>query len=346
MNRSTLACALLGTLVLVSCSEKTPPAEPPRPVATVVVGSDTVDSEQSFSGEVRARHETPLGFRISGKLAKRLVDTGASVKAGQALATLDAADAALQVSQAEAQRAQAEADVKRYRDLRSKNFISQSALDAHETAYKAAQAQAGLARNVENYTTLRADAAGVIAATLAEVGQVVAAGTPVMSLAQNGEREVLVSIPESSIGRYKVGDLAEVRLWANDAKAYHGKIRELSPAADPATRTYPARITLLDTDAGVVLGMTARVVFKAQQAGTMLIPAAAIYQQGEQPAVWVIDDKGAAKIRPIKVSSWQDGGAVVIDGLKAGERIVASGVHKVHVGEKVSFNTNTKTDSH
>ncbi len=337
MNKSTLVLALLGTIALAACSEKAPQAEPPRPVATVIVGSGNAVGEQSFSGEVRARHESPLGFRIGGKVVKRLVDAGARVKAGQPLATLDAADAALQVTQAEAQRAQAEADVKRFRDLRAKNFISQSALDAHETAFKAAQAQAGLARNVEDYTTLRADAAGIVAATLVDAGQVVAAGTPVVMLAQDGEREVAVSIPESSIGRYKVGDAAEIRLWSNDAKAYTAKIRELSPAADPATRTYAARVTLQETDAAVVLGMTARVTFKSQQAGSMLIPSTAIYQQDGQPAVWVIDDKGIANLRAIKVTSWRDGDVMVNDGLKSGERIIAAGVHKVHPGEKVEF---------
>jgi membrane fusion protein, multidrug efflux system len=344
MNKKIAVSALsvaLASLMLAACSKSTPPPEPPRPLATLVVGSVVNESEQGFSGEVHARHETPLGFRIGGKLTQRLVDAGASVKAGQPLATLDAADAVLQMSQAEAQRAQAESDVKRFRDLRAKNFISQSALDAHETAFKAAQSQAGLARNVADYTTLRADAAGVVAATMAEPGQVLAAGSPVLMLARDGEREVSISIPESSVKNFKLGDQAVVHLWANEAKTYRAKIREIAPAADPVTRTYPARITLLDADAGIALGMTARVVFASKQADTILIPATAIYHQDEQPAVWVIDDKNIANVRPVKVASWRDGGAIIIDGLKPGERIVASGVHKVHAGEKVSFKTGT-----
>ena len=336
MNKRILACAI-PALLIVACSKEVPPPAPPRPVAALVVGSSEASREQSFSGEVRARHETPLGFRIGGKITARLVDAGAVVKMGQPLARLDPADVALQASQAAAQLAQVDADTKRFRELRAKNFISQSALDAHETALTAARSQAGLARNQADYATLHADANGIVSAVLAEAGQVVAAGTPVFMLAQQGEREVLISIPESRIGRYKVGDVAAVSLWADEAKTYHGRIREITPAADPATRTYPARIALTDADTAVALGMTAKVVFTAKDTGGMLVPASAIYQQGEQPAVWVIDDKGITSVRPVRVSAWQDGGAVITEGLKPGERIVASGVHKVHAGEKVVF---------
>ncbi|MET0985763.1 MAG: efflux RND transporter periplasmic adaptor subunit [Steroidobacteraceae bacterium] len=337
MKLAIVAGIALGTLVIAACSEKVPPPEPPRPVATIVVDAGSADSKRSFAGEVRARHETPLGFRISGKLQRRLVDSGAAVKAGQPLALLDPADVALEAVQAEAQRAQAEAELKRYRDMRAQNFISQSALDEREAAFKAAQAQAGLTRNAQAYATLRADAAGVIAATLAEPGQVVAAGEPVVVLAQAGEREVAISLPESSVGLYRVDDMADVRLWAARDKTYRGKVREISAAADPATRTYPARITLLDADAAVVLGMSGHVDFVSKQANSVVVPAAAIYQQGEQPAVWVVDAKGITALRPVKVATWRDGGVLVTEGLEPGERIVASGVHKVHAGEKVSF---------
>lgn len=324
-------------LVLAACSRHEPPPEPPRPVATLVVAQAADAEHQRFSGEVRARYETPLGFRIGGKIAERLVDAGAHVKAGQPLARLDPADVALQAAQASAQLAQAETDIKRWRELREKNFISPWALETHETELKTIRAQAGIARNQAAYATLRADAPGVIAAVLAEPGQVVAAGTPVVSLAREGEREVAISIPESSVARYRVGDVAEVRLWADDARRYHGRIREIAPAADPATRSYQARLTLTDADARVALGMTAQVTFRHAGGDGIVVPAAAIYQQGEQPAVWVIDAGNTARLRPVTVAAWRDAGAAVTSGLVAGERIVASGVHKVQNGEKVAF---------
>lgn len=343
----TLAGTMLAALLLAACTEPPPPAEPPRPVRTLVVGTGSADSAQSFSGDVHARHETPLGFRIGGKMVARLVDVGHRVRDGQALARLDAADIALQAAQAQAQLAQAEADTKRFRELRARNFISQSALDAHETALKTAQAQGSLARNQESYATLRANAAGVVVAVLAEPGQVVNAGTPVLAVAHDGEREVAISLPESSVTRFKVGDAAEVRLWVDAAdspgKTYRGRIRELAPAADPATRTYPARVTLIDADARVALGMTAKVSFRTEGGnGSLLIPAAAILQQGDQPAVWVVAGDDTLSLRKVKVLDWRDDQALIGDGLKAGERIVERGVHKLHAGEKITFDKAAK----
>lgn len=337
MTSQRFSGMVLAVLALVACSRHEPPPESPRPVATLVVAQGADAHHQSFSGDVRARHETALGFRIGGKIAERLVDVGAEVKKGQPLARLDPADVSLQAAQASAQLAQAETDIKRWRELRGKNFISQWALETHETELKTVRAQAGIARNQAEYATLRADAPGVIAAVMAEPGQVVAAGAPVVALAREGEREVAISIPESSVARYRIGDSAEVRLWANDAKSYHGRIREITPAADPATRSYQARVTLADADARVALGMTAQVTFRRNDENGIVVPAAAIYQQGEQPAVWVVDGKSTAHLRPVKVAAWRDGGAAVAAGLVPGERIVASGVHKVQDGEKVAF---------
>jgi membrane fusion protein, multidrug efflux system len=339
MNSQIAWHATLILIGLAACSDSTPPSEPPRPVASIVVGRVSIGSERSFGGEVRARYETPVSFRIGGKVLRRLVDAGAVVKAGQPLALLDPADATLQSAAAEAQRQQAEAELRRFRDLRVRNFIGQAALDERESAFKAAQAQAGLARNAQRYATLRADAAGVISATLAEPGQVVAAGTPIVTLAQMGEKEIAISLPESIVAARHVGDVAGVHLWANQAKTYRGRIREISPAADRNTRTYASRISLLDADASVALGMTATVIFRYREAGELLVPASAIHEQNGQPAVWVIDGADTTRLRPVTIASWRDDGAIVTDGLQAGERIVASGVHKVQQGEKVIYKT-------
>jgi multidrug efflux system membrane fusion protein len=232
----------------------------------------------------------------------------------------------------------AEAEAKRYRELRDKNFVSQSALDAKETALKAAAAQAGLAGNQAGYTALRADHAGVIAATLAEVGQVVSAGQPVLRLAQDGEREVAIAIPETRYEGLKIGAPADVSLWSagNEAAHLSGHLRELSPAADPASRTYAARVALRSADAQAALGMTAEVRFKNHdKRDRLVVPLSAIFQQGDQAAVWVVAADHSVSLRKVEVSAYRDNGAVIASGVAAGERIVSAGVHKLNAGEKI-----------
>ncbi|MEO6974664.1 MAG: efflux RND transporter periplasmic adaptor subunit [Gallionella sp.] len=313
-------------------------AKTERPALTLVVGSVASDSANIYSGEIRARHETQLGFRIGGKIIARPVDAGARVRAGQVLARLDPADSSLQASSAQAQYQLAVADAERYRELRSKNFVSQSALDAKEAALKAAAAQAGLTGNQTAYSELRADHAGVIAATLAEVGQVVGAGQPVLRLAQDGEREVAIAIPETEFSGLKIGAPADVTLWSDNrqGKHYKGRLRELSPSADPASRTYAARVALSGSVARAELGMTAQVRFDNHSTHKQfIIPLTAIFQQGDQAAVWVVAADRSVSLHPVKVAAYRDDGAVVASGVTAGERIVGAGVHKLHPGEKI-----------
>jgi len=335
-----------ATLVLLlpliaACSVPEPPAPPLKLVRTLKVGAEgTANSalDRAYSGEVRARIETTLGFRIGGKIVERLVDAGQAVKAGQVLARLDPADAALQLTQAEAQKALAAADLARYRDLKAKNFISASALDARETTFKAAEAQAALARNQSTYTALVADRTGVIGQVLAEPGQVVGAGQAVFRLAPDGEREIAISIPEHEVGRFKLGQPAEVKLWSGADKAIQGRLREVSPAADPVTRTFAARITLKDADPRLALGMTATVRFPAADASgaaRQVVPLTAIFQQGNQAAVWKVGADGTVNLQKVTVAAYTDAGAVVSDGLAGGETIVAAGVNLLTTGEKV-----------
>lgn len=331
---------LLALPLLAACGEKTPPAEKfdtgPKLVKALKVGAGATALDEAYSGEVRARIEAQLGFRIGGKLVERIVDVGARVRAGQTLARLDAVDQQLAATQAEANRSLAAAELKRTQDLRQKNFISQAALDAKQTAATAAEAQAKLATNQAAYATLSADAPGVIAAVLAEPGQVIGAGQAVFRLARDGEREVAIAIPESRLAGLKVGAAATVELWAG--KTYRGRLRELAPAADPASRTFAARISIVDADADVVLGRTASVRFEKTGASEIIVPLAAILQQGpgeHGPAVWVIGKDGTVSQRPIEVSRYADQGAVVAAGLQAGETIAAAGAFKLSAGEKV-----------
>ncbi|MDD5383625.1 MAG: efflux RND transporter periplasmic adaptor subunit [Gallionella sp.] len=337
MNRSILFLLLVP--ILTGCNKEiAPAAKIERPALTMVVGSAATASGNTYSGEVRARYETQLGFRIGGKIIERLVDAGARVKAGQALMRLDPGDAGLQLGSAEAQYQLAEADAKRYRELRGKGFISQSALEAKEAALKAAAAQAGLARNQSAYTTLHADRAGVIAATLAEAGQVATAGQPVLRLAPDGEREVAIAIPESQLTGLKIGAAAEIALLTagSSAPPLAGRLRELAPAADPLSRTYAARVMLTKPGPDVALGMTARVRFTAnKKSDGLLIPLTAIFQQDKQAAVWIVAADHTVSLRPVQVAAYRDDGAVIAGGLAAGERIVSNGVHRLAAGEKI-----------
>ena len=343
--------ALLGLsiLLLAGCSEPPPPPAPPKLVRTLIVGAGDpglAGLQRSYSGEVRARVETTLGFRIAGKIVERRVDAGTAVKAGQVLARLDPADAGLQVTQAEAQRALAAAELARYRDLKAKNYISASALDARETAFMAAEAQAALARNQAAYTSLMADRAGVIGQVLAEPGQVVSAGQAVFRLAPDGEREIAIALPEGELAGFKLGQAAEVTFWATPgaaAKPLTGRLREISPVADPVTRTYAARISLKDADPLLPLGMSATVRFPSGTPGAtrLIVPLTAIFQQGNQPAVWRIMPSGTpggdstVALQAVSVVEFTDSGAVVGGGLASGEQIVAAGVNLLTAGEKV-----------
>jgi RND family efflux transporter MFP subunit len=338
-----LAPFFLLPLLLAACSEAPPPPAAPKLVRTLKVGAgDTAldGADRSYSGEVRSRIETTLGFRIGGKIVERRVDVGAAVKAGQVLARLDPADAGLQATQAEAQLALAAAELARYRDLKARNFISASALDARATTFKAAEAQAALAKNQSSYTTLLADRNGVVGQVLAEPGQVVSAGQPVFRLTPDGEREIAIALPEGELGGFKAGQAAEVTFWAASSPAARplaGRLREISPVADPVTRTFAARVSLKDADPLLPIGMTASVRFPTGAAGAtkLIVPLTAIFQQGNQQAVWIVGADNTVRLQAVSVSAYTDSGAVVTGGLAGGEQIVVAGVNLLTAGEKV-----------
>ncbi len=345
---------LLWTLLLLplaGCGEKAaPPVAQAKMVLAHTVRAGSAVSQADYSGEVRARHELSLAFRVGGKLLARAVDVGDQVAAGQVLARLDPADLALSSLGAEAnlaavaaERAYAQAEVKRYRDLRAQQFVSQASLDAKETALKSTEekvralaAQAGLANNQRGYAELRADAAGVVSTVLAEAGQVVAAGQAVLRVAKSGEKEVVVAVPENRVAELaKAGEVA-VTLWAAPEKRYRGRVREVAPQADPVTRTFAAKVSILDADADVRLGQTARVLLKNTSGGALtLIPLGSVFQKGTQPAVWLLGPDGHVHLRPIQVAAWREDGVAVSGGLAEGERIVAAGAHKLVEGEAV-----------
>jgi multidrug efflux system membrane fusion protein len=344
---------LLAALALAGCSRPQPAEEPLRAVKVMAVGTSTYDTEPEFSAEVRPRIESRLGFRVAGKITRRQAELGQHVKAGHVLAQLDPQDYRLAAEGARAQHAAAltnrdlaEADLKRYRGLREQNFISAAELERRESTYKAAQAQLEQAQaqmssqgNQAQYTTLVADVPGIITAIEAEPGQVVTAGTPVVRIAQDGERDVVFSVPEDRAGLVKPGSAVAVRGWS-DGKEMEGKVREVAASADAVTRTYTVKVAI-DAATAPALGAT---VFARPQAlsrsGTpvLKLPTSALRQEGKGSAVWVLD-KASMTVRsqPVQVATADGNEAVIGSGLAPGMLVVVAGVHVLSPGQKVSI---------
>jgi membrane fusion protein, multidrug efflux system len=349
-----LAAAVLG---LAACSKHEPPPPTPRAVIAQVVGAKPAEGANVYSGEVRARHENDLAFRVGGKVVARYVDVGATVKKGTELARLDPQDAQLGVESARSQLAAAEADhalakaeLARYRDLYAKQYVSKAVLDARENAFNTtkarleqARAQAQVARNQSSYTTLVAEADGVITAVNAEAGQVVSSGQPVLRFARPEEKEVAINVPETRLGELRDGHQVTVALWASPDKPYVGRVREIAPNADPATRTFMAKITIVDPDAAVKLGMTANVLLGDRGGAEVItLPLTALTQVEGKPAVWVVDPQTSkVNLRPVAIGAYREDGVTVRDGLRPGEVVVTAGVHKLLPGETVRVMSET-----
>ncbi len=348
-----LATAVLAVAAsaLAACGDARPVEEPLRPVLAQKVVPGAAATREVYSGEVRARHEADLGFRIGGKLVSRQVDAGARVVRGQVLARLDPVDAKLAAESARAQLASAEselalarAELDRHADLLAKKFISRSAYDARLNAFNAASArleqarsQSALSANQAAYTTLVADADGVVVSVAAEPGQVLAAGQPVLRLARAGALEVVVNVPESQVGRFRPGQAMGISLWSDPGRVFAGRVREIAGGADPVTRTYAVRVAAADPPPGTQLGMTASVSFApAVDAGLVLLPLGALARTESGPSVWVVDPKtGKVSPRPVKVGQFREDGVTVTEGLAAGEFVVTAGVHKLRAGQVV-----------
>jgi multidrug efflux system membrane fusion protein len=351
--RSFIRGALAGALLsLAACGGDAPPPEAVRPaLAAQPVPLESLAIE-TYSGDVRARYQSVLGFRIGGKIDTRLVNNGQRVKKGDVLATLAPDDARLALSSAEAAVASAAADLtladaelERHRQLLEKNYISKALFDARANQQKAAkarldqaQAQMEVARNQRSYTRLIADADGVITSIDAEVGQVVAPGTPVVSLAQSGELEVEIDVPESRYAEFKPGRPLVLELWSEGGKRYPGRIREVASEADAATRTYAVRVNFDQPDDSVQLGMTARVFFTdAEAPAAVLIPLAALHEKDGKTAAWVIDPNSRqVSLREVRIGKYREDGVSVISGLMPSDWIVTAGVHKLVNGQKVN----------
>jgi RND family efflux transporter MFP subunit len=346
------ALALISPLVLAACDPMTAqPAAPVRPVLVTPAHYEAKVSDRSFVGIVRPRIESDLGFRVAGKVSRRLVEVGTRVEVGQPLAVLDEVDLALQAEQAAAELraatgvlAQATAAEGRAKELRQKGWSTDAQLDQAKAAGDEARARLNraersveLTKNSLSYATLVADAGGVVTATLIEPGQVVAAGQTAIRLARLAEKEVVVAIPETLLTRARSGE-AQVSIWSNPDKRYTARLRELAPSADPATRTYLAKFSLPEAGDEVQLGMTATLTLSEPASERVArLPLSALFNQGQGPSVYVADEKGALTLRRVSVKSYERDDVLISDGVEEGANVVALGVQKLDPAQKVKI---------
>jgi RND family efflux transporter MFP subunit len=349
-SRLPFAIAIMA-LPLAGCDQMTAePASPPRPVLVTSVHYESEVPDRSFIGTIRPKIESDLGFRVAGKVSRRLVEVGTRVAIGQPLATLDETDLKLQAEQAEAELsaasgvlADASAAESRTSRLRQQGWSTQAQLDhAKATADEArarmsrAQRSVELTKNSLSYATLVADAPGVVTATLIEPGQVVAAGEAAIRVAQLGEKETVVAIPESLLTRTRAGE-ARVAIWSEPDKRYAARLRELAPSADPTTRTYLARFSMPDAGDEVELGMTATLTLSDPTSERVArVPLSALFDQGEGPSLYVVDSRtGAITLKPISVKAYESDDVLITGGVNEGTEVVAVGVHKLDPSQKV-----------
>jgi RND family efflux transporter MFP subunit len=340
----------LAAIALAGCNDKV--AEKPAPSRPVLVATAHYEAEtpeRSFVGTIRPRIETDMGFRVPGKVAKRLVEVGQTVDIGQPLATLDEIDLKLQAEQAVAEftaatgvLVQAAAAEQRAKDLKVKGWTTDAQLDTARAAADEARARLNraersvdLTKNSLSYATLPADARGVVTATLIEPGQVVASGQTAIRVARFGEKEAVVAIPETLVGRAKDGS-ASVTLWSEPGKKYTAKLREIAPTADSATRTYLAKFLLPEAGDTVSLGMTATLTL-CDKATTRVarLPLSALFNEGDKPSFYVVDDAGEITLKPVQVKAYESNDVVISGGVEEGAKVVALGVQKLDPSQKV-----------
>lgn len=349
------AAIVTTTLVtLAACGRNEVPPEPVRAVRTLTVRSDSAGGVHEYAAEVRARVESRLGFRVPGKMVTRSVEPGQRVRAGQVLATLDAGDlrlgqeaaqAALRAAQVQSE--QAASEYARFKELRAQNFISawelerrKTALDAARAQFEQARAQAEVQRNQAAYAALAATAPGVVTGVDAEVGAVMAAGTPVVRLAHDGPRDAVFAVPEDGVAGVRAllgrpGALA-VRPWGS-ATTTPATVREVAAAADPVTRTY-----LVKADLGAAplqLGQTVTVLLELpRREGVVRLPLSAVMQQQGRTAVWVLDRTAMTVApQPVAVAGADGNEVLVASGLQPGQVVVTAGVHVLTPGQKVKL---------
>lgn len=366
LSNTSINCLIAAMLFIVAgCTHQDEEPQALRPVNVVRIENQAAQHDRPFPGEVRARFETALSFRVAGKLVNRSVDMGERVRKGQMLARLDPSDYRFaaqninaQLIAAKADREYSQNDLNRYQDLFDQNIISQPELDRRQTLYitarqkvAALEAQLGQVGNQLGYTDLVADRDGVVTALDVETGQVVAPGQPVIRLAQLDEQEIQIDIPEHRVSEIKPQQDVSVTLWADGDKRIKACIREIAAAADPVSRTYRVKAALLEGQEQVRLGMTATVWIASNTPPSRSVPLSAVFtpqNHPERPCVWLVDERNATvKAAPIQVGAALPGERVAITGLAAGQLIVSAGVNRLIEGQNVrlpqQFNPNRES---
>lgn len=325
-------------------------AQQPRAVLTMTVGSSQASNNATYVGTVSARNVSDQGFRVSGTVLKRLVEVGQHVTADTPLLQLDPANLELTRTQANAQlsaarskAAQARVNLERDAELLKQNFISQAQydhdkvdLDTANAQLQAAQAQYGEATNEASYGTLRAAVDGVITAIDVDVGQVVSPGKTAVSIARDGDREVVISVPESRVEQLRAAKRLTVTLWALPGKTWHARLRSIDPAASKTTGTYNAHVTVLNPGSAMLLGMTAYAhIVGAKATPVFVVPMTALVYPKQAPAVWVVSADDTVATRPVALQSIRGDKAYITSGLTQGDVIVTAGVNLLHAGQKV-----------
>ncbi len=346
----TVIAVCIISAVIWKSGAKPQAAEEITFVRTAIVDSRAAAQGYTYSGEVRGRYESKLAFQVNGKISRRNVQLGSAVNAGDVLMQIDDKDIAQTVNShsahvysAESQLQLAESNLKRYKELLEDGAVSRAQYDQYHNAYnlavagvRQAQAQYAQGTNQLDYSLLKADKPGIVASIAAEVGQVISAGQVVVTVVQDGEREVEINVPENRIQELRHAKDFTVTFWALADTMIDGKVREIAPMADPITRTFKVRISLLNLPPDIKLGMTATVTMTGSNAQQIVtIPLTAIYQNNETPTVWVVNND-TVTLRPIKTGKISKESTIeVLQGLTPGDRYVTKGVHKLKEGQKV-----------
>ncbi|MGB9649308.1 MAG: efflux RND transporter periplasmic adaptor subunit [Stellaceae bacterium] len=352
----TLALGAAGALILLSAlaacqKEEKAASQAVRPVRTVAVELQEGGEKVSLTGEIQPRYQADLGFRVNGKILERPVDVGTQVKKDDLLARLDPQQyrqdlevAKSEIAVAEAEVTRSQAQEYRQRELLKNGHTTQVAYDQALKTFKTAQARldAARARQVQasenlGYTELKSDNDGVITAIGADPGQVVSAGQMVVRLAQPGEREAVFNIAEGAFKSPPKDPTVTVHLVNNPEIEAAGKVRYVSPQADPATRTYTVRVSLPDAPPQMRLGANVVGTVTLDQGQTVSIPGSALFQKDGKPAVWLVEKDKTVQLKPITVQRYQGDSVVVADGLAQGDVVVTAGVQKLLPGQKVAL---------
>ena len=349
-NYSLLLMALAATLS--GCGHKKEVEVLVRPVRSEVVTGGASAESATYTAEIRSRYETDLSFQVAGKLVSRAVDVGATVKKGQALAQLDQTDQQLGVDGARGAVPAAQSDLDRsrseearFRDLLERGLTTRAQYQAQQTAVRSAEAKLSqataelrLAQQRLGYTTLRADQDGVVTRVMVEQGAVVAAGQRAISIARPSEREAVFDVPDGRIDEVRAASAVVINPLSGDSAVWAGRVREISPSADPVTRTYQVRATIVDPPASLRLGMTVSVTLpRVGGAPNVALPSTAIFQKDGKPAVWIVKADSRVDLRAVTVERYDTDRVYIADGIRTGERVVTAGVHRLAQGEQVKL---------